>query len=93
MSTNPITQAIDSVGLGVLAAGLCVSGQAVRKWEAAGHLPRTEWTGETDYSAAIQRITEGRVSREALLACRPPRRGQKLQAAAQPPATAQAGEG
>lgn len=74
MNTNPITLAIESVGLGVLAAGLQVSGQAIRKWECAGHLPRTEWTGETDYSSAIQRLTGGKVSRDALLACRPPRR-------------------
>lgn len=72
MNTNPITQAINAVGLGALAAGLQVSGQAIRKWEAAGHLPRTEWTGETDYSSEIQRLTGGAVSKAVLMACRPP---------------------
>lgn len=31
-------------------------------------MPRTEWTGETDYAAQIQALTGGQVSREALLA-------------------------
>lgn len=74
MNPNPITRAIEVVGLGALAAGLQVSGQAIRKWEAAGHLPRTEWTGETDYSSSIQRLTDGAVKKDDLLSCRPPRR-------------------
>lgn len=45
-----------------------VSYQAVKKWEAKGRLPRTEWTGETAYAAAIELITEGKVSRSELLA-------------------------
>jgi len=67
MNTNPITQAIDAVGLGVLAKHLGVSGQAIRKWEAAGRLPRTEWTGETNYSDVIEQVTSGVVTRDALL--------------------------
>ena len=31
-------------------------------------MPRTEWTGETDYSQTIQRLTAGAVSRDMLLA-------------------------
>lgn len=67
MNTNPITQAIESVGLGALARQLGVSGQAIRKWEAAGRLPRTEWTGETNYSEVIEQLTAGGVTRSALL--------------------------
>jgi hypothetical protein len=44
-----------------------VTYQAVRKWIARGRLPRTEWTGETQYAAAIESLTEGRVSRDQLL--------------------------
>ena len=44
-----------------------VTYQAVRKWIAKGRLPRTEWTGETNYSAAIESITDGRVPRCSLL--------------------------
>ncbi|MBU9502861.1 hypothetical protein KTE58_23750 [Burkholderia multivorans] len=44
-----------------------VTYQAVKKWAAKGRLPRTEWTGETDYSSAIERITGKFVSKAALL--------------------------
>lgn len=44
-----------------------VTYQAVRKWIAKGRLPRTEWTGETNYSAAIELMTAGRVLRSSLL--------------------------
>ncbi|QVN18943.1 hypothetical protein [Burkholderia pyrrocinia] len=44
-----------------------VTYQAVRKWIAKGRLPRTEWTGETEYSQAIEAITGGAVSRSILL--------------------------
>jgi hypothetical protein len=68
MSDNLITKAISLVGLGVLAKGLGISGQAVRKWEAAGRLPRTEWTGETNYSESIEMLTGGEVTKADLLA-------------------------
>jgi hypothetical protein len=67
MSENLLTQAIALAGLGRLAKELGVSYQAIRKWEKAGRLPRTEWTGETDYASVIERLTEGKVTREALL--------------------------
>lgn len=70
MAHNPITQAIQIVGLQPLAKGLKVSYQAVRKWEDAGTLPRTEWTGETNYSSVIEKLTGGKVTRRALLATR-----------------------
>lgn len=72
MSKNLITEAITIVGLADLAAGLGVTYQAVRKWEKAGRLPRTEWTGETDYSRTIETLTKGKVRRKALLT--PPER-------------------
>lgn len=45
-----------------------VTYQAVRKWVLAGRLPRTEWTGETNYAAAISEVVGGQVSREQLMA-------------------------
>lgn len=48
-----------------------VSYQAVKKWEAKGRLPRTEWTGETAYAAAIELITGGKITRTELLALEP----------------------
>ncbi|MDN7490551.1 hypothetical protein QZM35_22835 [Burkholderia sp. AU45274] len=48
-----------------------VTYQAVRKWAAKGHLPRTEWTGETHYAAAIESITDQKVAKIDLLASLP----------------------
>lgn len=67
MDTNLITKAIDIVGLQKLAVACGVSHQAVRKWERQGRLPRTEWTGETDYSAKIETATDGVVKKSDLL--------------------------
>lgn len=65
---NPLSKAIEVVGLSRLAAGLGVTYQAVRKWEKACRLPRTEWTGETAYASTIERLTDGSVTRDELLA-------------------------
>ncbi|MBX9609720.1 MAG: helix-turn-helix domain-containing protein [Gammaproteobacteria bacterium] len=70
MSTaNPnfITVAIELVGLQPLASACGVTYQALRKWEKAGRLPRTEWTGETNYSETIEALTGGRVTKADLL--------------------------
>ncbi len=48
---------------------------AVIKWVRKGHLPRTEWTGETNYAERIASAIDGIVSREELLSTRPGRRG------------------
>lgn len=68
MEENLITKAIEIVGLQKLARLLGVTYQAIRKWEAKGRLPRTEWTGETDYAAQIEQATEGKVPKACLLA-------------------------
>jgi hypothetical protein len=67
---DPIGVAIEELTLGKLANALGVSGQAVRKWQAAGRLPRTEWTGETTYAARIEELTGGRVTKAELLSLR-----------------------
>jgi DNA-binding transcriptional regulator YdaS (Cro superfamily) len=67
MEQNLISQAIEIVGLAKLAKALGVTYQAIRKWETKGRLPRTEWTGETDYAALIEVATEGKVLKAALL--------------------------
>jgi DNA-binding transcriptional regulator YdaS (Cro superfamily) len=65
---HPIEEAVAHVGLAPLARALAVSTQAVRKWQTVGRMPRTEWTGETAYCAAIEALTEGKVTRAMLLA-------------------------
>ena len=64
---DPIEDAVRLVGLARLARELNLTHQAVRRWQRAGRLPRTEWTGETAYSDRIQCLTGGAVTRERLL--------------------------
>lgn len=53
--SHPIEAAIAALpgGLPALAQLLGVSYVAIRKWQERGRLPRTEWTGETQYAARI----------------------------------------
>lgn len=67
MEHNLISQAIEIVGLAKLAKALGVTYQAIRKWESKKKLPRTEWTGETNYAAMIEKETDGKISSEDLL--------------------------
>lgn len=70
-ATDHLQRAIDMVGLARLAKELGITYQAVRKWQAAGRLPRTEWTGETRYAERIETVTQQRVTRSQLLAACP----------------------
>ena len=49
-------------GVATCAAELGVTPRAVYKWLARGSLPRTEYTGETNYAARLSHITKGRFS-------------------------------
>lgn len=69
---HPLESAIRLVGVTRLARELSITHQAIRKWQRAGRMPRTEWTGETAYSERIQQLTEGAVTRDHLLAKWPP---------------------
>lgn len=72
MRENLISVAIATVGLQSVALACGVSYQAVRKWESKGRLPRTEYTGETDYATRIaaacrEKDPASRMTRESLL--------------------------
>lgn len=56
---HPIEIAIQRVGLSRLARGLGLTAPAIRKWQRAGRLPRTEWTGETAYARKISQLCGG----------------------------------
>jgi len=66
-TSNLITKAIGIVGLRSLASHLGVTYQAIQKWEANDRLPRTEWTGETNYAEKIQALTNGAITKQELL--------------------------
>lgn len=50
---------------------LGISGQAVRKWVAAGYMPATEYSGQTNYADRIAKHCPGVVTAEDLLPRRP----------------------
>lgn len=66
---NPLSRAIESLPRGrhQIADACGVKYQAVQKWETAGRLPRTEFSGETDHAGAIERETAGEVTKDELL--------------------------
>lgn len=59
-----LKQIIKGCGVAIVASELGISQRAVYKWLARGCLPRTEFTGETDYSSAISALTGGEFSRD-----------------------------
>lgn len=66
-----LDEAIRRVGnMSIMARALGLTPKAVRKWKLAKRLPRTEYTGETDYASCIERLTQGAVTRQQLLAMR-----------------------
>jgi hypothetical protein len=64
---TPLGKAIAMCGRSRIARACGVTPNAVRKWEDAHRMPRTEWTGETAYARAIQTLTGGAVTAEQLL--------------------------
>lgn len=64
---NPLLKAIELVGKAKLASELKLTYQSFNYWLRAGRMPRTEWTGETDYASRIEQLTDGAVTRAVLL--------------------------
>ncbi|MBM6928608.1 YdaS family helix-turn-helix protein [Parasutterella secunda] len=67
MKENLISKAIEIVGLCKLAQACGVRHQSIYRWVEKGSLPRTDWTGETDYASRIEEATKGAVTRAQLL--------------------------
>ena len=67
VSMNPLERAVDLLGWQSLSKALAVSHQAIRKWIEAERLPRSEFSGETDYAAIIECKTAGAVKADELL--------------------------
>jgi hypothetical protein len=64
---HPLEKAIAKLGLAALAKALGLTAPALRKWQRAGRLPRTEWTGETSYAKQIEELSASEVTRADLL--------------------------
>ena len=76
---NAVQRAVIQAGGQAAVARACgIRQQSVFRWVHTGHLPRTEWTGETDYSSVLASMDGVSVTREELLATRKaPGRGRK----------------
>lgn len=58
---NELKQAIESAGGVQLVASACgVTPRALYKWLTSGFLPRTEYTGETQYAETISALAKDR---------------------------------
>ena len=67
MTENLISKAIAIVGIRKLGKACGISYQSIYRWERNGRLPRTDWTGETDYARCIETATKGQITRDQLL--------------------------
>lgn len=64
---NSLMQVIDEIGV-VKVSALCgVSVRAVYKWRKANALPRTDYTGETNYADILAKALKRKVSRAEIL--------------------------
>lgn len=62
-----IAEAVKEYGSKFIAEACGVSRQAVEKWVERGRMPRTDFTGETNYAEEIESATKKRVRKAALL--------------------------
>lgn len=65
--TNPVTSAIEHIGLSPLARRLDVWPSAVQKWRDDGRLPQTDLAGLTSYAVTIEEMCDGKFTAEQLL--------------------------
>ncbi|MGD9698472.1 hypothetical protein [Acinetobacter sp.] len=73
LDETPLARVVRAVGGQVKAGDSCgVSAAIVGRWIRQKHLPRTEYTGETSYAEALAKASQGRFSKEWILAeCNP----------------------
>ncbi|MBY0240762.1 MAG: helix-turn-helix domain-containing protein [Burkholderiaceae bacterium] len=64
---SPLEVAFELLGPNKIARICGVKGPSACKWRSKGMLPRTEWTGETNYASLIAEATGGAVTKEQLL--------------------------
>lgn len=70
-----LKQAIQQAGGATKSAEVCgVSPRAVYKWLNSGSLPRTDYTGETQYAAKLAAASDGAFTEQWLLDAASPNR-------------------
>ena len=69
VNETPLARVVDVIeGKQVGAGEACgVTPSIIGRWIRQQHLPRSEYTGETDYAGALAEATQGRFSREWIL--------------------------
>lgn len=68
MNDNPVLKAVNHFGGRTEVAEITgVSYMAVKKWERNGRFPRTEYTGETNYTEKLSQASEGALLVDELL--------------------------
>ncbi|WP_347460975.1 hypothetical protein ABEF79_05945 [Acinetobacter sp. ANC 7454] len=68
LDETPLARVVRAVGGQVKAGDACgVSAAIVGRWIRQKHLPRTEYTGETDYATALANASQGRFTKEWIL--------------------------
>lgn len=71
---NYISEVIGIAGLKETALACGIAYQQVRRWESKGHLPRTEFSGETEYAKSMSALVDNKVTRDQLLSMKPERK-------------------
>ena len=74
----PITSLKDVViacgGVSNISKACKISQRAIYKWLANESLPRTEYTGETHYSQVLERLSNGELTADFILAVSRPKK-------------------
>lgn len=68
LDETPLARVVRAVGGQVKAGDACgVSAAIVGRWIRQKHLPRTEYTGETNYAKALADASQGRFTEDWIL--------------------------
>jgi len=68
LDETPLARVVRAIGGQVKAGAACgVSAAMVGRWIHQKHLPRTEYTGETNYAEALANASNGRFTQDWIL--------------------------
>lgn len=69
-----LAEAIKEIGVTAISSACGCSPRSIYKWMKKGALPRTDFTGETNYAEQIALASEGKFSAELIKAISRPRK-------------------